>query len=529
MIKRILIFVILIFLTLSFLLVQLGNVSHPLLKQAPLSQTEIEKKSAFFHKNQWGLNQVFLEGNDYERGQQFGFWTKELLFEQEKALVNKLDQVIPYKILQYALVFFSMGWFYGLDDYFKAEWIHEMYGVSHYGSQKNLFFATPFTRQMAYHGIHDLGQMMIDKGLVLGACTQAAIPRDGKGWLVGRNFDFEAGRIFDEEKILKWVYPENGNPFVSVIFSGMVGVITGINSHGVYIAMNAAGSEDKVRLGTPTTLVTLEALQYSTSAAEAVEILKKANSLITDIFVVTDKKDRLYIVEKSPIKTTVLEKTKASVVTNHLQHPDWQNDKVNLGRMKNNTTMDRFLRAKELLPQVKTSQDMVGLLRDKIKPEGMTALGHRASIDALIASHAVVYDSQKMQLFVSKGPSLSREFVGIDLTQSFSNKKPTLIEEIEPDPAFQGIDFFSIKAQIEQLHEVRELASDGNCEIARDNLNKVDATHFSSHYLFAWAEAETLECSGHLEKALMFYKKAFQLRPAYLWEKQKLEKKIETL
>ena len=60
--------------------------------------------------------------------------------------------------------------------------------------------------------------------------------------IIGRNFDFEGGRIFDDEKILKWVFPSNGIPFVSVIWAGMVGAVTGVNASGVYISINAAGT-----------------------------------------------------------------------------------------------------------------------------------------------------------------------------------------------------------------------------------------------------------------------------------------------
>ncbi len=122
--------------------------------------------------------------------------------KQEDALVGKLSELIPNKIAQYGLFLFSMGWFYGLDDYFEQDWLDEMYGVSFYGSKKNLFFATPYTRQLAYHGIHDMGQMMIDQGLVMGACTQAAKPLKN-GWIIGRNFAALFHTFFDEDKVLK--------------------------------------------------------------------------------------------------------------------------------------------------------------------------------------------------------------------------------------------------------------------------------------------------------------------------------------
>ena len=54
---------------------------------------------------------------------------------------------------------------------------------------------------------------------------------------------------------------------------------------------------------------------------------------------------------------------------------------INKG-LKNNTTMARFERAQDLLARSEVARDIQSLLRDK----EAKALGHRASIDALISS-----------------------------------------------------------------------------------------------------------------------------------------------
>lgn len=530
MFKKISLVILSVLILLPFVLVYLGNVSPPVVEQDRLTKQQIEETSHFYPKSDVGVHQVFLTGNDYERGQQYGYWTKDFLLKQEDALIRKLNEVIPYKSLQYGLFFFSMGWFYGLDDYYKKEFIQEMYGVSHYGSKENLYFASPFTRQLAYHGIHDMGQMMIDHGLVLGACTQAATPYQGGGWLIGRNFDFEAGKVFDEDKVLKWVFPDEGVPFVSVIFSGMVGVITGINQKGVYIAINAAGSDDRVRLGTPATLVVLEALQHSHSAKEAVEIIRKAKPLISDIYVVVDRSEKLYVVEKSPDKTRVLAQENPNVVTNHLRHPDWKDDEINTHRMNSNTTMARYDRALEILPDVKSPLDMSRLLRDKYKVNGQIAWGHRASIDALIASHSVIYDSKMNHLYVSRGPSLSQEYVGIDLEKSFQNKKPVSIESLPVDPDFSDMPpFESVKLQIQNLIDSQELAEDGKCHLSEEKLQAADKEFFSSHFYLSWARAQLSHCRGNIQEARQHYEKALELQPAYHWQKERIANDIKTL
>ncbi|MCJ8276015.1 MAG: hypothetical protein HRT44_12115, partial [Bdellovibrionales bacterium] len=229
MISR-LIYSILVLLSAFIALLFMGEIQPPVVGPR-LTPIQIEAMSQFFPKEKNGVHNVFLTGNDFQRGQQFGYWTKDLLIQQEQAMVAKLDQIFPSSFLQHALFVMSMGWFNGLDDFFEEHWKREMYGVTLSTPLDRLFFSTIYTRQLAYHGVHDMGQMMIDNGLVLGACTQLAVPKK-QGWLIGRNFDFEAGPIFDEDKVMKWVFPDKGEPYVSVLFSGMVGVITGINIHG---------------------------------------------------------------------------------------------------------------------------------------------------------------------------------------------------------------------------------------------------------------------------------------------------------
>ncbi len=529
MFKKILIPLLLLLLITPFVIVWFGNVEPPTVDEKLLSIAEIQEQSHFYDKKNWGVHHVVLTGSPFARGQQYGYWTHDFLLEQEKSLIEKLDEVMPSKILQYALFLFSMAWFQGLEDYYETEWLHEMYGVSLHGSKQDRFFATPFTRQLAYHGIHDMGQMMIDRGLVMGACTQVARHLED-GWLIGRNFDFEGGRVFDEDKIVKWVFPEQGQAFVSVIFSGMVGVVSGINESGVYIAINAAGSDDFTRLGTPTTLVALQALQKATTAKEAVDILKSAKPLITDIFVVADQNDPLYVVEKTPTKTEILVKDQMAVVTNHLQSPSFQLDKTNRKRKQNNTTLQRLEKATKLLSAESNTADILNILRDKQVLNGQRVLGHRASIDALIASHALIYNSKEQILYVAKGPSLSKEFVGIDLNASFSTKKPVLIDNLPEDPDLQGLNFHQLKASIKQLKGIRKTAGRGFCSKAKEQLKKLAyPERLENHYAYFWTQGRVAQCFGHSIEAKNLYQKALQLKPAYLWERNEISEQIQSM
>jgi len=90
--------------------------------------------------------------------------------------------------------------------------LEEMYGVSKSTSTDFDFLLDRFTRQIAYHGLHEVGQLAVDQGSDSMGCTVVALPHK-RNWIIGRNFDFEGGRIFDSEKIMKWVFPERGYSF----------------------------------------------------------------------------------------------------------------------------------------------------------------------------------------------------------------------------------------------------------------------------------------------------------------------------
>lgn len=495
----------------------------------PLSTEQIKAQSKFFHKDQMGVHQVVLTGSDFERGQQFGFWTKDFLIEQEESLKRKIQQIFPSTLFRHALFLFSMIWFHDLEDYIEDSWKEEMYGVTIHTPLDRLYFSTIYTRQLAYHGIHDMGQMMIDSGLVLGACTQVLVPNN-EGWVIGRNFDFEAGPVFDEDKVMKWVFPDDGVPYVSVLFSGMVGVITGVNAYGVYIALNAAGSDDFVRVGTPTNLIVYKALRTAQNALEAVEIIKNSNSLITDIFVVSDPGHQAYVVEKSPEKVAVREIVSPSVVTNHFEDPLWDSDKNNQKRKRQTTSLERQARGQELLlsfnNQVDT-QSMLSILRDKKTPQGQFVPGHRSSIDALIASHSIIYDSSQMKLYVSSGGSLTKAFYGFDLKQSFINRTPVAVDKFEADPEVSPEDRLVIKESLNNLQTAKVLAMNKECSQAEELFFSVPKELLSQHYLLAWTQAEIFNCKMQHKEALAQWQKALSQEPAYLREKNEIKGRIE--
>ena len=526
--RRVLVRLLLLFVTWCLVVAHLG------VQVPPADDAErpgAETGSQWIPRAKAGLNHAVLVGDPYARGLAWGRFTQDLLEREEDALVERFRGFFPLAPARLAFLLFAKRWFWGISAYLDEEWLREMHGVAQSAPAKYAYLADPYTRQLALHALHEVGQMFVDYAPGDFGCTVLAYPHGGH-WLVGRNFDFEGGRIFDEEKILKWVFPDKGIPFVSVIWAGMVGAVTGVNAHGVYISINAAGSSDFGRLGTPSTLILTKALQTATTASAAVEIFRVHKTIITEIFVVTGPGAPLYVIEKSPKRMHVAIHQDPTSVANHLLDPDWAGDKINEFRKRELTTLARYGRAEAILAEIaaRAKADPKGLtrdgaawildgIRDKQVPNTKAAqLGNRQAIDALIATHAVVYDSARALLYVGVGPSLTGEFRGFDLAKSFAERIPVEIDSPLPsDSEVSAERYAAVKAQNE-LYLKTIARKDWRCEDTKDV--RIHVSQGEENYLKAMALATLDEACGNRAGARLLWARALALSPAYKKERR---------
>ena len=503
-------------------------------KRPNVNESETANGGTWIGKEKFGINQMILKGTPFQRGLQSGNFTSSLLEKQEDELVNQLKNWIPNPILLQGFVLASILWFQGFDKYFEPWMLEEIYGVSKYAPKKYDYLADGFTRKAAYHGVHEIGQMIVDKGPEGMACTVVALPWKGK-WVLGRTFDFEGGRIFDTEKIVKWVFPKNGNAFVSIIWAGMVGAVTGVNNKGIYVSINAGGSSDFSRVGTPTTLVLLKILQESSTMEEAIKILKQEKTFITDIFVILDQKNgQLYRIEKSPKKMAAILITEGTVITNHLIDPIWKDDSTNISRQENLTTVAREIQGKKMLEKLKNKKlsssqidnEILKILRDKGEVDGKPLhLGNRRAIDALIATHAVIFNSVENILYVSKGPGVSGPLIGFDLKASFEKQGPVMTRILARDENVSDEMFTKIRNSNKELKVAQDLISQKKCKEAKSVIDQ-SAELFKEQSIYYETLGNWYECEGELDLARMAWKKSLALYPPYKQTVKMLEEKI---
>ncbi len=509
------------------------NIYHAGVFPKPTVALDEKAEAVWIDRREAGINQLILKGPPFARGREAGARTAHLLLEQEEQLVHQLRHILPTDLMVQAMVLGAITYFQGIDKYFSRENVQEMYGTSFSAPKSFDYLADGFTRQIAYHGLHEVGQMMVDQGFEDMGCTVAAVPFKNS-FVIGRNFDFEGGRIFDSEKIVKWVFPTKGYAYVSVIWAGMVGAVTGVNEKGVYISINAAGSADHRRIGTPSTLVLLDVLENAANTEQAIEILRRAQMFITDLFVILDSEGHLVRVEKSSARMEVIPLHGPSIVTNHLISKSFVNDPTNIFRKNELTSVARADRGEALLradPPARSPTEAVRqvlqVLRDKGVDENGAPLnlGNRKAIDALIATHSVIYDPMREVFYVGKGPAVVGLFKGYDLKASFTQQRPVVIDGLPQDPTVTPEEFNSLKEANLKISQAHAAIRAKRCAEGKSLLNKIrERWREQSPYYQALGDLEA--CGGNHPEARAAWSRALALHPAYARMQRQLEKDL---
>ena len=152
------------------------------------------------------------------------------------------------------------------------------------------------------HAAHDIGHAVQDLALV--GCSSFAAwgkkSEDGN-LILGRNFDFYASDAFAENKIVAFINPKEGHPFMMVTWPGMIGVVSGMNIEGLTVTINAGKSKIPLIAKTPISILTREILQYARNIDEAIAIAKKRKVFVSESIMVGSANDnKAILIEVSP-------------------------------------------------------------------------------------------------------------------------------------------------------------------------------------------------------------------------------------
>jgi hypothetical protein len=407
----------------------------------------------------------------------------------------------------------------------------EMLGISRGCPDSHPEMGPYYNRILNYHAAQDISYMLMHSPLIRPGCTAfgawgAATMENHL--LCGRDFDWEADPVFDEDRILIICEPTNGIPFISLAWAGMAGCVSGMNRDGVSIVVNGAPSHLPADSATPTCLVAREVLEHAHNLAEATAIIRQRQVFVSAMFLVGSRADgKFIVVEKTPETTAVREpgtNADSLVCANHYLTPELKDDPINETYKRADTSVSRFDRMTELLRDETNRLDAAvcaAILRDRRLPGGEFAGdGNRGSLNPLIATHSVVMDLTAGIFWAASPPHQLGKFVAFDLS---APEKLLPEETISADPMLGDGEYKKYLAAKQDLSDGRRALKRGDLEAALA-CEKAAEQDNPGLYQNSWLLADVLFRQGKYPEAAAACQRALAEKPALGGEKQRIEK-----
>lgn len=489
----------------------------------------------FLTKNHQGLWELYVEGDPLERGLISGRLSEELIYTQEAALMDKIKSLVPSEGQQKFLRKFLSWYNRKMYTHVPEEFQSELYGISRYMSEDYDAIATPYLRALYLHGAHDIAHALQDLALV--GCTSFAVwdekTEDG-GLLIGRNFDFYAGDDFAKNKVVSFINPDDGYKFMSISWSGFIGVVSGMNEKGLTVTINAGKSKTPWIAKTPISIVTREILQYASTIEEAIAIAKKREVFVSEAIMVGSAKDhKAVLIEVSPKNFGVydVENTEEIICSNHFQSETYKKDRRNKKTIQNSHSKYRYDRMAQLLSKNNkiNEEKAVAILRNTEGLDGKDiGYGNEKALNQLLAHHGIIFKPDELKVWVSAHPYQLGEFVAYDLNSVFNNPNLPLSTQkcnIPKDPflnteAYKNYETYRIlETKVEQALDSKQKLETSTLE----KLSELNPQYWKAYYLAG------LYFYNHkdYQKAYPYFETASQKEIASVSEAKKVTKYLK--
>ena len=485
-----------------------------------------------------GRSLLYLEGDPFTLGYSNATLTAEFLTAQELTLMDTVRTFLPGTISFYGAALLVLVHNRNLPDYVAEDHKLEIYGLAYDrgdGTDPYPEFGSRYHRILNYHAAHDISHWIFDQPVI--GCTSFAASgdrtRDGH-LIVGRNFDWESGGHFDTRKVIALYRPTKGHAFLSVSWPGMAGAVTGLNDAKIFCSINGAHTEHMgLGVGRPVSLVVRDILQHATTLGDAAERVRRAPVFVADSFLIADgKTGEAIVVEKTP-NTCAVRRMQAGLIVqaNHFETPELEKDRGNLQYMRDGTSVHRRARLVELLQRHDGKLGVsaaVEILRDRRGPgDAPRALGHRSTINAMIATHSVVADVTQGVLWVSQG----RHQLGAYNSYTIDRFGLPPWDQIDRTPLPK--DLVLTDGSFERLTRFRALieAIDLDHPFDPDSRKKITAAaelNPLAPQILA-LEARTLEHDGKWDAALAKYRATLAAHPPFRKDRDAIARAIRSL
>jgi isopenicillin-N N-acyltransferase-like protein len=473
---------------------------------------------------------LYLAGGPFEMGYANGVLTQKLIHRQEDSVLALLNRAAPWKGLQFALKFFVTFKNRHIAANITPDLQMEMLGIASGCPDAHPDMGPCYNRVLNYHAAQDISYMLMNSPLLRRGCTAFGAwggATMGSHLLCGRDFDWEADPVFDENRVLIICEPSNGIPFISLAWAGMAGCVSGMNREGVSIVVNGAPSHLPADGATPTCLVAREVLEHARNLAEATAIIRKRRVFVSAMFLIGSRADgKFIVVEKTPEKTAVREPERSAdwlVCANHYLTAELKDDPINETYKRADTSLPRFERMTELLGAETNRLDASGcaaILRDRRLPGGgFAGNGHRASLNPLIATHSVVMDLTAGVFWAATPPHQLGKFIAFNL----GAPEELLPEQALPaDPMLGDGEYKSYLAAKSDLGEGWRALKKADLAAALAFATAAEKNN-PGFYQNSWLCAEVLLRQGKQAEATDACQRALAGKPALAGERRRIE------
>jgi isopenicillin-N N-acyltransferase-like protein len=171
-----------------------------------------------------------------------------------------------------------------------------------------------------------LGQCFLDLSAMT-ACSTVTLPAaaapDGIARF-GRNLDFPSFNVADKQTVVLIFRPEGRYAFASIAWPGMVGVLSGMNEHGLTLANMEVDRGRRLPVAMPYTMLYRTVLERCKTVEEAIDLLDKTPRQTANNLMLMDASGDRAVVEITPEKVTVRRapESAALISTNHQRGDD---------------------------------------------------------------------------------------------------------------------------------------------------------------------------------------------------------------
>ena len=494
-------------------------------------------KNNYLLKNKQNLWELYSQGNPYQLGLTSGALLEKLYKKQDSIFYQKINSFVP-SLRKQKILFHFLKWFNrDIEKNIIPEYQAELYGISHYSDTVFNRYIPAYQRSMYLHAAHDIGHALQD--LMLVGCSSLVVwgdkTPDGK-LLIGRNLDFYVGDDFAQNKLISFVKPSSGIPFMSVSWAGMIGVVSGMNYEGLMVTINASKSDIPFKAKTPISLLCREILQYASTLEEAVEIAKKRSVFVSENILVASAKDKkAIIIEISPRKIDVFESPNYDnlICTNHFQSDGYLSDKKNIKQIKETHSFYRYQKTQELLQKSnKISPEYMGeILRNT---EGLNkkslGYGNEKAINQLLAHHGIIFKPEEKLVWVSSSPYQLGEFVCYDLEKIFNSDFQGVISAQTQERNIPKSKFLSTK-EYENYEKYRilehKIETDLNTNKFIDSQSVMQLENLNPDYWKAYFIIGKVLLQNKDKRARIYFEKSLSLEIPYSDERQGVEKYLK--